>query len=170
MIDGVFSGALSITDPIKPTAAEALSSLKEGGVNVVMATGDGMGTARSVANKLGINEVHGEVKPEDKLLLVQYHQDHGHFVAMAGDGINDAPALVQANIGIAMGNGTDIAMSSAHVTLIKGDLKGILVARKISSQTVKNMKQNLLFALLYNALGIPIAAGILFLLEFCYHQ
>lgn len=162
MIDGVLSGAFSITDPIKPTAAEALSLLKEEGVNVVMATGDGMGTARSVANKLGINEVHGEVKPEDKLLLVQYHQDHGHFVAMAGDGINDAPALVQANIGIAMGNGTDIAMSSAHVTLIKGDLKGILAARKISSLTVKNMKQNLLFALLYNALGIPIAAGILF--------
>lgn len=121
-----------------------------------------MTTARSVGERLGIDEVHGEVKPADKLALVDQLQKQGRVVAMAGDGINDAPALAKADVGIAMGTGTDVAMNSAQVTLVKGDLRGIAVARTLSQDTVRNMKQNLMFAFLYNALGIPVAAGVLY--------
>jgi Cu+-exporting ATPase len=136
--------------------------LRESGLRLVMATGDGHTTARAVAAVLGIDEVHGEVKPADKLRLVEELQQSGRIVAMAGDGINDAPALARADIGIAMGTGTDVAMNSAQVTLVKGDLRGIAVARRLSVATIRNMKQNLLFAFVYNALGIPLAAGVLY--------
>jgi len=161
-IDDRVAGVLAVSDPIKASTPEALRGLREAGIHVVMATGDGWTTARSVAAKLGIDEVVGEVKPADKLALVAKLQMQGHKVAMAGDGINDAPALARADIGIAMGTGTDVAMSSGHVTLVKGDLRGILRARTLSEQTVHNMRQNLGFALIYNALGIPIAAGVLY--------
>ena len=129
---------------------------------VIMATGDGVTTAQAVAKRLGIDEVHGEVKPADKLALVESLQAQGKVVGMAGDGINDAPALAKADVGIAMGTGTDVAMNSAQVTLVKGDLRGISVARQLSDSTVANMKQNLAFAFVYNALGIPLAAGLLY--------
>jgi len=161
-VDGRLAGLLAVSDPIKASTPEALRGLREAGVHVVMATGDGWTTARSVAARLGIDEVIGEVKPADKVALVSKLQMEGHKVAMAGDGINDAPALARADIGIAMGTGTDVAMSSGHVTLVKGDLRGILRARTLSEQTVRNMRQNLGFALIYNALGIPIAAGVLY--------
>ena len=160
--DGQLLGLLAVSDPIKPNAAEALASLKSAGLRIVMATGDGLTTARAVAARLGIDEVHGEVTPADKLALVERLQAEGRVVAMAGDGINDAPALARANVGIAMGTGTDVAMTSAQVTLVKGDLRGIAVALSLSAATVRNMKQNLLFALLYNGLGIPVAAGVLY--------
>lgn len=127
-----------------------------------MATGDGLTTAKAVGAKLGIDEVHGEVKPQDKLDLVEKLQKEGRIVAMAGDGINDAPALAKANVGIAMGTGTDVAMNSAQLTLVKGDLRGISIALALSHATVRNMKQNLMFAFRYNALGIPLAAGVLY--------
>ena len=158
-VDGQFAGLLAVADPIKTTTPEALKTLAESGIKVVMATGDGLTTAKSVGAKLGISEVYGEVKPQDKLNLVESLQKQGYVVAMAGDGINDAPALAKADVGIAMGTGTDVAMNSAQLTLVKGDLRGISVAREISVGTVRNMKQNLMFAFLYNALGIPIAAG-----------
>lgn len=161
-IDKKLVGLLAVSDPIKSTTPEAVSGLKEAGIHLVMATGDGWTTARTVAAKLAIDEVIGEVKPQDKVDLVARLQKAGHKVAMAGDGINDAPALARADVGIAMGTGTDVAMNSGHVTLVKGDLRGILRARLISSQTVRNMKQNLGFALIYNALGIPVAAGVLY--------
>lgn len=131
-------------------------------MQVVMATGDGLTTARSVAQQLGIDEVHGEVKPADKLALVDRLQGEGRVVGMAGDGINDAPALAKADVGVAMGTGTDVAMNSAQVTLVKGDLRGIARARAISQATVANMRQNLVFAFVYNALGVPLAAGLLY--------
>ena len=155
-------GLLSVSDPIKASTPEAVESLHAAGIRVVMATGDGLTTARSVAKRLNIDEVHGEVKPADKLVLVEKLQKQGRVVGMAGDGINDAPALAKADIGVAMGTGTDVAMSSAQVTLVKGDLRGIARARLISLATVKNMRQNLGFAFLYNALGVPIAAGLLY--------
>ncbi len=136
--------------------------MKAAGLRVIMATGDGQTTAKAVGARLGIDEVHGEVKPADKLMLIERLQKEGRIVAMAGDGINDAPALAKADVGIAMGTGTDVAMNSAQVTLVKGDLRGIAVARTLSVSTVRNMKQNLMFAFLYNALGIPIAAGVLY--------
>jgi Cu+-exporting ATPase len=155
-------GLLAVSDPIKTSTPEALAALQKAGLRIIMATGDGLTTAKSVAGQLGINEVRGEVKPADKLALVTRLQQEGRVVAMAGDGINDAPALAKANVGIAMGTGTDVAMNSAQVTLIKGDLRGISAAILMSHATVRNMKQNLVFAFLYNALGIPIAAGVLF--------
>ena len=161
-INGELAGLLAVSDPIKKSTPEALATLKEAGLRIVMATGDGLTTARSVAARLGIDEVHGEVKPADKLELVSKLQTEGRIVAMAVDGINDAPALAKADVGIAMGTGTDVAMNSAQVTLVKGDLRGIAVARSLSEATVGNMKQNLMFAFLYNALGIPIAAGVLY--------
>lgn len=161
-IDGQLMGLLAVSDPIKPSTPEALATLKAAGIRIVMATGDGLTTARSVGARLGIDEVHGEVKPADKLALVDWLQKQGRVVAMAGDGINDAPALAKADVGIAMGTGTDVAMNSAQVTLVRGDLRGIAVARKLSQDTVRNMKQNLMFAFLYNALGIPVAAGVLY--------
>lgn len=155
-------GLLAVADPIKASTPEAIAELRAENLRLVMATGDGLTTAKAVARTLGIDEVHGEVRPQDKDALVTELQAKGHKVAMAGDGINDAPALARANVGIAMGTGTDVAMSSAQVTLVKGDLRGIAVARRISVDTVRNMRQNLLFAFLYNALGIPIAAGLLY--------
>jgi Cu+-exporting ATPase len=160
--DGTLLGLLAVSDPIKASTPEALAVLKSAGLRIVMATGDGLTTARSVASRLGIDEVHGEVKPADKLVLVERLQKEGRVVAMAGDGINDAPALAKADVGIAMGTGTDVAMSSAQVTLVKGDLRGIAHARAISRATVANMKQNLGFAFVYNALGVPLAAGLLY--------
>ena len=161
-VNAQLAGLLVVSDPIKASTPKALATLKAAGLRIVMATGDGLTTAQAVADRLGIDEVHGEVKPADKLILVEKLQQEGRIVAMAGDGINDAPALAKANVGIAMGTGTDVAMNSAQVTLVKGDLRGIAIARAQSVATVRNMKQNLLFALLYNALGIPIAAGVLY--------
>ena len=161
-VDGALAGLLAVSDPVKASTAEALQQLKAAGIRVIMATGDGIITAKAVAVKLGIEEVHGEVKPQDKLELVAKLQNEGAVVAMAGDGINDAPALAKADIGIAMGTGTDVAMNSAQVTLVKGDLRGIAHARVISDATIRNMRQNLAFAFVYNALGVPLAAGVLY--------
>ena len=161
-VDRKLAGALAIHDPIKDSTPGAIATLRQAGVRIVMATGDGAATAKSVASKLGIDEVHAEVRPQDKVDLVARLQASGAKVAMAGDGINDAPALARANVGIAMGTGTDVAMNSSHVTLVKGDLRGIARARQISEATVRNMHQNLLFALIYNALGVPVAAGVLY--------
>ena len=161
-VDGQLAGLLAVSDPIKATTADALAALRKAGLRVVMATGDGLTTARAVGRRLGIDEVHGEVKPADKLELVEKLQSEGRLVAMAGDGINDAPALARADVGIAMGTGTDVAMNSAQLTLVKGDLRGIATARALSVATVANMKQNLAFAFVYNALGVPLAAGVLY--------
>lgn len=161
-VDGTLAGLLAVADPIKPTSRQAVQYLQDVGVRVIMATGDGPTTARAVARQLGIEEVHGEVKPQDKEHLAANLQAAGHRVAMAGDGINDAPALARADVGIAMGTGTDVAMNSAQVTLVKGDLLGILRARNLSMATVRNMHQNLAFAFAYNAMGIPLAAGLLY--------
>ena len=161
-VDGRAAGLVAVADPVKASTPAALSELRDAGLRLIMATGDGETTARSVAKALGIDEVHGEVRPQDKADLVAALQAQGRRVAMAGDGINDAPALARADVGIAMGTGTDVAMSTGQVTLVKGDLRGIARARRISQATVANMKQNLGFALLYNALGVPIAAGLLY--------
>jgi Cu+-exporting ATPase len=161
-IDGTLAGLLAVSDPIKANTLEALVALKATGLRIIMASGDGLTTAKAVAAKLGIDEVYGEVKPADKLALVDKLQREGRIVAMAGDGINDAPALAKADVGVAMGTGTDVAMNSAQVTLVRGDLRGIAQARRISNETVANMKQNLAFAFLYNSLGVPLAAGILY--------
>jgi Cu+-exporting ATPase len=165
-VAGQLAGLVAVADPIKESTPEALAGLKAAGIRVIMATGDGLTTARAVASRLGLDaahgEVYGEVKPQDKLALVERLQKEGRKVAMAGDGINDAPALARADVGIAMGTGTDVAMNSAPVTLVKGDLRGILRARALSVATVGNMRQNLAFAFLYNALGIPLAAGVLY--------
>jgi Cu+-exporting ATPase len=161
-IDGIFAGLIAVADPIKSTTIQALTDLRADGIRIVMATGDAATTAGSVAQKLGITEFYGEVTPEKKLKLVEKFQQEGFFVGMAGDGINDAPALAQANVGIAMGTGTDVAMNTGQVTLVKGDLRNISGAVSLSQATVKNMKQNLGFAFVYNTLGIPIAAGLLY--------
>lgn len=161
-VDGKLAGLLAVSDPLKASATEALVTLKSSGMRVIMATGDSLTTAKVISAKLGIVEVYGEVKPADKLALVEKLQAEGHIVAMAGDGINDAPALAKADVGIAMGTGTDVAMNSAQVTLVKGDLRGIAQARAISEQTIANMKQNLGFAFVYNSLGVPLASGVLY--------
>jgi Cu+-exporting ATPase len=161
-VGGRLAGVLAVSDPIKASTPDAVNALRAAGIRIIMATGDGWTTARSVGARLGIDEVIGEVNPADKVALVAKLQMQGRKVAMAGDGINDAPALARADVGIAMGTGTDVAMNSGHVTLVKGDLLGILRARVLSRQTVRNMRQNLAFALIYNALGIPIAAGVLY--------
>lgn len=161
-VDGTLAGLLAVSDPIKQTTPEAVEALKAAGIRLIMATGDGVSTAKAVAERLGIDEIHGEVTPSDKLDLVNKLQSEGRIVAMAGDGINDAPALAKANVGIAMGTGTDVAMNSAQVTLVQGDLRGISTARFLSEKTVTNMKQNLGFAFVYNALGVPLAAGVLY--------
>jgi P-type Cu+ transporter len=158
-IDGRPAGLLAVADPIKPGAAEVLAALRAESIRVVMLTGDSRFTARAVADRLGIGEVEAEVLPADKAAVIQRLQQEGRFVAMAGDGVNDAPALAQAQVGIAMGTGTDVAIESAAVTLIKGDLHGILRARRLSRATMRNIRQNLLFAFLFNALAVPIAAG-----------
>jgi len=161
-VDSRLAGLLAVSDPIKASTPDAVNALRAAGIHIVMATGDGWTTARAVGARLGIDEIVGEVKPADKVALVSKLQMQGRKVAMAGDGINDAPALARADVGIAMGTGTDVAMNSGHLTLVKGDLLGILRARVLSQQTVRNMRQNLVFALIYNALGIPIAAGVLY--------
>jgi Cu+-exporting ATPase len=161
-IDGRVAGMLGIADPIKPTTPQAIRDLKADGVRVVMLTGDSRTTAESVARKLGIDEVIAEVLPDQKKAALERLQKEGRIVAMAGDGINDAPALAQADVGIAMGTGTDIAIESADVTLVKGDLRGVVRARALSLATMKNIRQNLFFAFVYNVLGIPVAAGVLY--------
>jgi Cu+-exporting ATPase len=161
-VDGALAGLVAVADPIKPTSAEALKLLAAAGVNVVMLTGDNRLTAEAVAARLGITEVRADVLPDQKGQIVRALRDEGRVVAMAGDGINDAPALAAAHVGIAMGTGTDVAMESAGVTLVKGDLRAIARARRLSRATMRNIRQNLFFAFAYNALGIPIAAGVLY--------
>jgi Cu+-exporting ATPase len=161
-VDGVVVGLLGVADPVKDGAAEAIRALHADDIRIVMLTGDNATTARAVAARLGIDEVMADVLPDQKADKVKSLQVAGRFVAMAGDGINDAPALAQANVGIAMGTGTDVAMESAGVTLVKGDLRGIARARNLSRATMANIRQNLWFAFGYNALGVPVAAGILY--------
>lgn len=161
-VDGKAAGLLGVADPLKATTVEAIEKLHKEGIRVVMLTGDSRTTAEAVGKKLGIDEVLAEVLPEQKADVVKKLQAEGKIVAMAGDGINDAPALAQAHVGIAMGTGTDVAMESAGVTLVKGDLRGILRARRLSRATMRNIKQNLFFAFIYNALGVPVAAGVLY--------
>ena len=161
-LGGTMAGMLAIADPIKETTREAIQGLRDDGVEIIMATGDAEITARSVAAQLGIDRIVAGVMPADKSALVAKLKAEGRVVAMAGDGVNDAPALAMADVGIAMGTGTDIAMESAHVTLVKGDLRGILRARRLSRQTMRNIRQNLFFAFIYNSLGVPLAAGMLY--------
>jgi P-type Cu+ transporter len=160
-VDGTPAGLLAVSDPIKETTPEAIRALHDEGLRVVMLTGDNRATAEAVAAKLGIDQVLAEVLPDEKAAEKRL-QEKGLMVAMAGDGINDAPALAQAHVGIAMGTGTDVAMESAGVTLVKGDLIGIVRARKLSRATMTNIKQNLFFAFIYNSLGVPVAAGVLY--------
>jgi Cu+-exporting ATPase len=161
-VDGEIAGLLGVADPIKETTPEAIQQLHAEGIRIVMLTGDSRTTAEAVAKKLGIDEVVAEVLPDQKAESVKRFQDAGKVVAMAGDGINDAPALAQAHVGIAMGTGTDVAMESAGVTLVKGDLRGIVRARLLSRLTMRNIKQNLFWAFVYNSVGVPVAAGILY--------
>jgi Cu+-exporting ATPase len=161
-VNGVFAGIIAVADPIKETTPEALAALRASGLRIIMATGDAAATAKAIAAATGIEEVHGEMGPAEKAALIAQLRNEGRRIAMAGDGINDAPALAAADVGIAMGTGTDVAISSAQVTLVKGDLRGIARAHEISVATVRNMRQNLGFAFLYNALGIPVAAGVLY--------
>jgi Cu2+-exporting ATPase len=161
-VDGVLAGLVGVADPIKATTAEAIALLKDSGVRIVMLTGDNAVTAAAVGRQLGLDDVKGGVLPQDKYKRVQALQSEGRVVAMAGDGVNDAPALAWANVGIAMGTGTDVAMNSAHVVLVKGDLRGIARARLLSRRTMRNIRENLFFAFVYNALGVPIAAGLLY--------
>lgn len=161
-VDGTPAGLIGVADPIKKTTPDALKSLHEAEIRVVMLTGDSRATAEVIGGQLGIDEIHADVLPEDKNRIIRELQQDGHIVAMAGDGINDAPALAQADVGVAMGTGTDIAMESAGVTLVKGDLRGIAKALKLSRATMRNIRQNLFFAFIYNALGVPVAAGVLY--------
>jgi Cu+-exporting ATPase len=161
-IDGALAGLIGVADPIKATTAEAIDALHRERMKVVMLTGDNRTTAEAVAKSVGIDQVEAEVLPDQKALVVKRLQEKGERVAMAGDGINDAPALAQADVGIAMGTGTDVAMESAGVTLVKGDLRGIVRARRLSRATMSNIRQNLFFAFIYNVVGVPIAAGVLY--------
>ena len=161
-VDGKIAGIIGVADPIKDTTADAIRELHDEGIRVVMLTGDAKTTASAVAKKLGIDELIAEVLPDQKAETIKRLQAEGRVVAMAGDGVNDAPALAQAQVGIAMGTGTDVAMKSAGVTLVKGDLKGIARARRLSRATIRNVKQGLFFAFIYNVLGVPIAAGVLY--------
>jgi Cu2+-exporting ATPase len=161
-IDGIVSGYVVIGDKIKETSAEAIKNLQDKGIVVIMLTGDNQNTAQAVASELNLTHFKASMLPEDKLKEVERWQENGKVVAMAGDGINDAPALAKSDVGIAMGTGTDVAIESAMITLVKGDLHGIVKARNLSDAVMKNIKQNLFFALIYNTLGVPIAAGVLF--------
>jgi len=156
------AGLVSVADPVKDSTPAALKALHSQGLRIVMATGDNERTARAVAGQLGIDEIRADVLPADKARIVKELQAAGHKVAMAGDGVNDAPALAQADVGIAMGTGADVAIESAGFTLVKGDLTGIVRARKLSVATMRNIRQNLFFALVYNAAGVPVAAGVLY--------
>jgi Cu+-exporting ATPase len=161
-VDGKPAGFLGVADPIKASTLGALQALRADGIRIVMLTGDSRTTAEAVGRKLSLTEIEAEVLPEQKGSVVKRLQAQGHIVAMAGDGVNDAPALAQANVGIAMGTGTDIAMESAAVTLLRGDLQGIVRARQLSKGTLRNIRQNLFFAFVYNSLGVPVAAGLLY--------
>jgi Cu+-exporting ATPase len=161
-VNGQPAGLIGIADPIKQTTMAALRGLKAAGLQIVMLTGDSQGTAKIVARKLGIDEFKAEILPGEKAEIVKQFQEKGRKVVMAGDGINDAPALAQADVGIAMGTGTDIAMESGGITLVKGDLAGIVRARRLSQATMRNIRQNLFFAFIYNSIGVPIAAGVLY--------
>jgi P-type E1-E2 ATPase len=161
-VDGKAAGLIAVADPIKSTTPGAVAALRDAGIRVVMLTGDNATTANAVAAQLGITEVEAEVLPEDKSKVVQRLRGEGRMVAMAGDGVNDAPALAAAEVGVAMGTGTDVAMQSAGVTLVKGDLNGIVRARRLSAATMSNIRQNLFFAFIYNAAGVPVAAGVLY--------
>jgi Cu+-exporting ATPase len=161
-VDGKPAGLIGVADPIKPTTADAIKALHQADIRVVMLTGDAEGTAQAVGKEIGIDEIHANVSPEDKHRIISEFQAAGKMVAMAGDGINDAPALAKADVGIAMGTGTDVAMESAGITLVKGDLGGIAKARNLSQMTMRNIRQNLFFAFIYNGLGVPVAAGILY--------
>ena len=161
-VDGALAGLLGVADPIKDTARDAIRQLHDQGVRVVMLTGVSKKTAEAVAKKLGIDDVRAEVLPDQKADAVREFQKLGRTVAMAGDGINDAPALAQAQVGIAMGTGTDVAIESAGVTLVRGDLRGIVRARLLSQRTMSNIRQNLFFAFIYNTAGVPLAAGVLY--------
>jgi len=161
-VAGKAAGYLGVADPIKPTTSEAIRMLRSCGVRIVMLTGDNPVTAAAVGKQLGLDDVKAGVLPQDKYKQVRALQQEGRIVAMAGDGVNDAPALAQANVGIAMGTGTDIAMASARVVLVKGDLRGIAKARILSERTMRNIRQNLFFAFVYNFFGVPIAAGVLY--------
>lgn len=162
LIGKEIAGLVSVADPVKETTPDALEALHAAGLRIVMATGDNERTARAVAGRLGIDEIRADVLPADKARIVQELQAAGHKVAMAGDGVNDAPALAQADVGIAMGTGADVAIESAGFTLVKGDLTGIVRARRLSVATMRNIRQNLFFALVYNAAGVPVAAGVLY--------
>jgi Cu+-exporting ATPase len=159
---GKLAGLIAVADPVKPTSAEAIAKLHALGLKVVMATGDNPVTAEAVAREIGIDAVRAGLRPEEKLDLIGELQAKGAIVAMAGDGINDAPALAKADVGIAMGTGTDVAMESAGLTLLKGDLRGIVRGANLARATMRNIKENLVFAFAYNALGVPVAAGILY--------
>jgi Cu+-exporting ATPase len=161
-VDGKAAGLVSVSDPIKETTPAAIEALQREGIRLVMLTGDSETTAQAVAAKLGLDDVVAGVLPDQKAAAVKKLQDGGQIVGMAGDGINDAPALAQAHVGIAMGTGTDVAMESAGVTLVKGDLRGIIRARRLSQATMKNIRQNLFFAFIYNSVGVPVAAGVLY--------
>ena len=161
-IEGRVSALLGIADPIKPSTPEAIAALKAAGLRIIMVTGDHETTARAVAKTLGLDEVYAGVLPAEKQRIVKALKDAGRDVAMAGDGINDAPALAEASVGIAMSTGTDVAIESAGLTILKGDLRGVVRARRLSRATMRNVRQNLLLAFAYNAIGVPVAAGILY--------
>ena len=161
-VDGRPAGIIAVADPIKATTPAALASLRADGVRIVMLTGDNRTTAQAVADKLGITDIEAEVLPEQKNAIVRRLRGEGRVVAMAGDGVNDAPALAEADVGVAMGTGTEVAMQSAGVTLVKGDLAGIARARTLSRATMRNIRQNLVLAFVYNVLGVPLAAGVLY--------
>jgi len=162
VLDGAIAGMVSVADPVKETTPAALKALHDLGLRIIMATGDNERTARAVAARLGIDEIRADVLPQDKARIIHELQQAGHRVAMAGDGVNDAPALAQADVGIAMGTGADVAIESAGFTLVKGNLDGIVRARRLSQATMRNIRQNLFFALIYNAAGVPVAAGLLY--------
>jgi Cu+-exporting ATPase len=161
-VDEALAGLVAVADPIKSTARESIAKLHALGLEIIMATGDNETTAKAVAGQLGIDQIRAGMKPEDKLTLIDEFQRKGRVVAMAGDGVNDAPALAKADVGIAMGTGADVAMESAGLTLLKGDLRGVVRGVKLARATMRNIKQNLFFAFVYNALGVPIAAGVLY--------